>query len=86
MLKSDHPPSISYVKEGTRAAREGLKVGDRVLKVNGQDVRNSPHQEVVDLIHEYCSPVELGIARLEEIFIDPLTSEEKRHFGKLKSH
>ena len=53
------------------------------MSVNGQDVTTIPHQEVAEVIKNSPQVVELGIARLEEIFIDPLTSEEKEYFGKV---
>ncbi len=38
-------PLIVAVQNGIPAERAGLKIGDRVVVVNGQDVRHSPEQE-----------------------------------------
>ena len=82
VLRSDNPPSISYVEDGSRASRKGLKIGDRILGVNGQDVTKIPYQDVVEIIRNSPHAVELEIARLEEIFVHPLTSEEEEHYGE----
>ncbi|CAJ0928878.1 unnamed protein product, partial [Mesorhabditis belari] len=43
--------TIGQLIEGTPAARCGrLRVGDRVLRVNGTDITGLPHQDIVNLI------------------------------------
>lgn len=41
---------VGIVDEGSSADKAGLKVGDRILKVNGVDVRNKTHSEVVEMM------------------------------------
>ena len=41
---------VGIVDEGSSADKAGLKVGDRILKVNDTDVNNKTHTEVVELM------------------------------------
>uniref|UniRef100_A0A452SKF7 Protein scribble homolog n=1 Tax=Ursus americanus TaxID=9643 RepID=A0A452SKF7_URSAM len=45
------------------AARSGLRVGDRILAVNGQDIREATHQEAVSALLRPCLELVLLVRR-----------------------
>lgn len=45
------------------AVRSGLRVGDRILAVNGQDVRGATHQEAVSALLRPCLELVLLVRR-----------------------
>ncbi|XP_011497167.1 PREDICTED: rho guanine nucleotide exchange factor 12 [Ceratosolen solmsi marchali] len=49
-VSGDKPVYVQSVKEGGAAARAGLHEGDKIIKVNGVNVMQSTHTEVVNLI------------------------------------
>ncbi|XP_058799501.1 rho guanine nucleotide exchange factor 12 isoform X2 [Phymastichus coffea] len=49
-VSGDKPVYVQSVKEGGAAARAGLHSGDKIIKVNGVNVMQSTHTEVVELI------------------------------------
>ncbi|CAB3378735.1 Hypothetical predicted protein [Cloeon dipterum] len=49
-VSGDKPVYVQSVRPGGSAERAGLKPGDKILKVNGQNVAQSTHIEVVELI------------------------------------
>lgn len=49
-VTGDNPVYVQSVKEGGAAHRTGVQVGDKIVKVNGTDVREFNHIEVVNLI------------------------------------
>ncbi|KAK3743341.1 hypothetical protein QZH41_013908 [Actinostola sp. cb2023] len=50
---------ISKIVPNGVAATTGLKIGDRILKVNGKDMRNSTHQEAVAALIANVSLIKL---------------------------
>ncbi|XP_045417251.1 protein scribble homolog isoform X7 [Lemur catta] len=54
---------ISKVLPRGLAARSGLRVGDRILAVNGQDVREATHQEAVTALLRPCLELSLLVRR-----------------------
>uniref|UniRef100_H0XLT4 Protein scribble homolog n=1 Tax=Otolemur garnettii TaxID=30611 RepID=H0XLT4_OTOGA len=54
---------ISKVLPRGLAARSGLRVGDRILAVNGQDVREATHQEAVSALLQPCLELSLLVRR-----------------------
>ncbi|XP_077872628.1 protein scribble homolog isoform X1 [Ictidomys tridecemlineatus] len=54
---------ISKVLPRGLAARCGLRVGDRILAVNGQDVREATHQEAVSALLRPCLELSLVVRR-----------------------
>lgn len=55
-------PSSQVLPRGL-AARSGLRVGDRILAVNGQDVREATHQEAVSALLRPCLELVLLVRR-----------------------
>ncbi|XP_066599508.1 rho guanine nucleotide exchange factor 12-like isoform X2 [Prorops nasuta] len=49
-VSGDNPVYVNSVKEGGAAARAGLHAGDKIIKVNGVNVMQSTHTDVVELI------------------------------------
>ncbi|KAM5210957.1 protein scribble homolog isoform 11-T11 [Hipposideros larvatus] len=54
---------ISKVLPRGLAARSGLRVGDRILAVNGQDLRDATHQEAVSALLRPCLELVLLVRR-----------------------
>ncbi|XP_014652758.1 PREDICTED: protein scribble homolog isoform X1 [Ceratotherium simum simum] len=54
---------ISKVLPRGLAARSGLRVGDRILAVNGQDVREATHQDAVSALLRPCLELVLLVRR-----------------------
>ncbi|KAG8515379.1 Protein scribble, partial [Galemys pyrenaicus] len=54
---------ISKVLPRGLAARSGLRVGDRILAVNGQDVREATHQDAVSALLRPCPELVLLVRR-----------------------
>ncbi|XP_060520310.1 rho guanine nucleotide exchange factor 11 isoform X2 [Cylas formicarius] len=49
-VSGDNPVYVQSVKEGGPAEKAGLQEGDKIIQVNGKNVVQSTHTEVVDLI------------------------------------
>nr|XP_031847705.1 rho guanine nucleotide exchange factor 12 isoform X2 [Nomia melanderi] len=49
-VSGDNPVYVQSVKEGGAAERAGLHAGDKIIKVNGVNVMQSTHTDVVQLI------------------------------------
>ncbi|XP_051166448.1 rho guanine nucleotide exchange factor 11 isoform X3 [Leptopilina boulardi] len=49
-VSGNNPVFIQSVKKGGAAARAGAHAGDKIIKVNGEDVMHSTHEDVVKLI------------------------------------
>ncbi|KAG5882226.1 hypothetical protein JTB14_007201 [Gonioctena quinquepunctata] len=49
-VSGDNPVYVQSVKDGGAAERAGLHAGDKIIKVNGANVMNSTHTQVVALI------------------------------------
>ncbi|XP_041833229.1 membrane-associated guanylate kinase, WW and PDZ domain-containing protein 2a isoform X3 [Melanotaenia boesemani] len=82
------PHKIGRIIEGSPADRCGkLKVGDRILAVNGQSIVNMPHADIVKLIKDAGLTVTLRIIPQEEISNPPSapTSEKQSPMAQQKS-
>ncbi|XP_049818465.1 rho guanine nucleotide exchange factor 12 isoform X2 [Aethina tumida] len=51
-VSGDNPVYVQSVKEGGAAEKAGLHAGDKIIKVNGVNVKSSTHTQVVQLIRE----------------------------------
>ena len=61
------PILISEIHEGQPADRcENLYVGDAILSVNGEDLRNAKHAEAVQVLSQQTGDIEL-----EVMFVSP---------------
>ncbi|XP_071117082.1 multiple PDZ domain protein-like isoform X2 [Haliotis cracherodii] len=58
---------IKHVVENSPAGRNGtLKTGDRILEVNGVDVRDATHDEAVEIIRNATTPVTFVVQSLSD--------------------
>mmetsp|Transcript_7734 Transcript_7734/g.22823 ORF Transcript_7734/g.22823 Transcript_7734/m.22823 type:complete len:683 (-) Transcript_7734:77-2125(-) len=57
---------ISAVEAGAAAWSGGLRVNDRVLKVNGNDAMGRSHTDIVDMVHKGGSHLEVEVLRISQ--------------------
>ncbi|XP_056019682.1 multiple PDZ domain protein-like isoform X12 [Ostrea edulis] len=70
---------IKHVLEDSPAGRNGtLKTGDRILEVDGKDLRNAAHDQAVDIIRHAKSPVRFVVQSL----CDPACPRDLEHDTK----
>jgi C-terminal peptidase prc len=55
--------AISYVHPGSPAERAGIRRGDRIVRINGRDIRQMRDEEVNNLLNESTSQVALQTYR-----------------------
>ncbi|XP_033640520.1 uncharacterized protein LOC117300807 isoform X1 [Asterias rubens] len=60
-IQYSRPVVVTDIDKGGAAEQAGLRVGDMMLKVNSQDVRNSPHSQVVKLAMTGPDPLHLVV-------------------------
>ena len=59
------PPQSEQVKEDSRADKAGLKLGDSIVAINGQDTSNMTLQEANTVLEQTSQQdVKLGITKL----------------------
>ncbi|XP_070579690.1 SH3 and multiple ankyrin repeat domains protein 2-like [Ptychodera flava] len=64
---SDNFPALQYVdsvEENGVAFKAGVKAGDFILEINGEDVKCSTHKDVVDLVRRSGDTLTLKVATL----------------------
>ena len=57
--KGDDGQYIGYIDDGSPADLVGLKNGDRLVEVNGENVENKSHKKAVNMIR-YWEPVSVN--------------------------
>ncbi|XP_065056488.1 rho guanine nucleotide exchange factor 11-like isoform X2 [Rhopilema esculentum] len=80
-VSGENPVYVQSVKENSAANKAGVKVGDKIIKVNGTMVANSNHVEVVHLIKSgsYVALTLLGRSPGERASThSPVPSERQR--------
>ncbi|XP_059684247.1 Na(+)/H(+) exchange regulatory cofactor NHE-RF1 [Gavia stellata] len=65
---------IRLVEAGSPAERSGLRAGDRLLEVDGENVERESHQQVVERIRAAAGAVSL-------LVVDPLADEQLQKRG-----
>ncbi|NXL35205.1 NHRF1 protein, partial [Glaucidium brasilianum] len=65
---------IRLVEAGSPAERSGLRAGDRLLEVDGENVERESHQQVVERIRAAAGAVSL-------LVVDPVADEEQQKRG-----
>lgn len=70
--------------EGYAASRAGIRIGDQIIAIDGRDVRNSPMEEINDLLRgQSASELTLSVARYGEK--EPIELKMKREKIHLKN-
>ncbi|CAB3985310.1 Multiple PDZ domain [Paramuricea clavata] len=62
----------TIVEDSPAGCENGLKVNDRILELNDQDLRNASHDVAVEAIRNATSPMEFVVERLVEQALLPL--------------
>jgi predicted metalloprotease with PDZ domain len=69
--RSDNGVNITYISEGSQAAKAGLRIGDIILSVNGMDLRKDPQALIAKLGENIGHSVKLSIKRgTQDLTID----------------
>ncbi|XP_075386886.1 synaptojanin-2-binding protein [Tenrec ecaudatus] len=72
-ISNDSGIYVSCIKENGAAALDGrLQEGDKILMVNGQDLKNLLHQDVVDLFRNAGYTVSLRVQHREQVQNGPV--------------
>ncbi|XP_043964628.1 membrane-associated guanylate kinase, WW and PDZ domain-containing protein 2a isoform X13 [Gambusia affinis] len=81
------PHKIGRIIEGSPADRSGkLKVGDRILAVNGQSIVSMPHADIVKLIKDAGLSVTLRIIPQEELSNPPSATASEKQSPMAQQH
>ncbi|MED6272922.1 Membrane-associated guanylate kinase, WW and PDZ domain-containing protein 2, partial [Characodon lateralis] len=81
------PHKIGRIIEGSPADRSGkLKVGDRILVVNGQSIVSMPHADIVKLIKDAGLSVTLRIIPQEELSNPPSAPTSEKQSPMAQQH
>uniref|UniRef100_A0A8C6LPE9 Membrane-associated guanylate kinase, WW and PDZ domain-containing protein 1 n=1 Tax=Nothobranchius furzeri TaxID=105023 RepID=A0A8C6LPE9_NOTFU len=81
------PHKIGRIIEGSPADRCGkLKVGDRILAVNGQSIVSMPHADIVKLIKDAGLSVTLRIIAQEEVSNPPSAPTSEKQSPMAQQH
>lgn len=71
---------VTAVQPGSPASLQGLQPGDRLLKVNGVDVRWATREEAVQLLVQLQGPVQLLVQTAREEYEEVVSSQKGDSF------
>lgn len=71
---------VTAVQPGSPASLQGLQPGDRLLKVNGVDVRWATREEAVQLLVQLQGPVQLFVQAAREEYEEVVSSQKGDSF------
>ncbi|XP_031706681.1 regulator of G-protein signaling 12 [Anarrhichthys ocellatus] len=80
-ISGQRPCLLSGILEGSPADLVGLKQGDHIMAINGNDVSTALHETVVQLIGSCTGPLQLVVLAASRIMGNPILNDAKFGIG-----